>query len=218
MPLLPRQTEEKSRPQVAHQLNLGPFSLQGENVVLVEQGRGSQDIVVPGVIAGVFIGCHIQEDFHHTLLPRQILRLGGDPVKGVAQGDGPGKLLKGFFCLALKIEVVRRQVLELEGGASILPAYRYSAVGEVYHLVVNAVVCQDAFSVHGTAFYYAALQQVAVVIQRGVIRLVIGGVHAVADGRRRSGGHTQRYSQSRRQRQSGKPFPHSLPFHSKPSK
>ncbi len=218
MLLLPGEAEEEDGPQVAHQLDLRPLRLQGENVVLVEQGRGRQGVIVPGVIAGVLIGHDVQENLHHALLPRQVLCLRGDPVEGIAQGEGPGQVLKGPPGLSLKVEVIRRALREAEGGASSLPAHRDGSVGEVHHLVVDAVVRQDVFSVHGEALYHAALQQVAVIVQRGVVCLVVSRGHAVADGLRRGGGHSQRHRQHRRQGQGGRPFPHALPGHNDSSK
>ena len=218
MLLLSGKAEEEDSPQVAHQLDLGPGGLQREDVVLVEQGRGRQGVIVPGVVAGILVWHDVQENLHHALFSRQVLRLGGDAVEGIAQGNAPGQVLKGLLRLALEVEVVRRAVREAEGGASPLPAHRRRAVGEVHHLIVYAVVRQAVFSVHGAAFYHAALQQVAVVVQRGVIRLVIRGGHAVADGLRRYGGHAQRHRQHRRQRQGGKAFPHGFPGHNDPSK
>ncbi len=217
MLLLSGKAEEEDGPQVAHQLDLGPGGLQREDVVLVEQGRGRQGVIVPGVVAGILVGHDVQENLHYALFSRQVLRLGGDAVEGIAQGNAPGQVLKGLLRLALEVEVVRRAVREAEGGASPLPAHRRRAVGEVHHLIVYAVVRQAVFSVHGAAFYHAALQQVAVVVQRGVIRLVIRGGHAVADGLRRYGGHAQRHRQHRRQRQGGKAFPHGFPGHNDPS-
>ncbi len=216
VPLLPGQTEKEDGPQVAHQLNLGPLGFQGEDVVLVEQGRGRQGVVAAGVIACIFIGHDVQENLHHAPLPRQVLRLGGDPVEGVAQRDGPGQVFEGLLRFALKIEMVRRAVREAEGGASLLSNHRGGGVGEIHHLVVNAVVRQAVPAVHGVAFYHAALQQIAVIIQRGIVRLVIGGGHAVAYSRRR-GGQGQRHGQNRRQSQGGRALCESFPGHTDPS-
>ncbi len=192
--LFPGEAEEENRPQVAHQLDLGSFRFQREDVVLVKEGRGRQGVIIPGVAAGALVGHYVQEDFHHTLLPGQVFRPGRDPVEGVAQGDGPGQILKGLLGLAFKVEVVRCAAGELEGGTPFLPGHRGGAVCEVYHLVVSAVVCQAVQAVHGVAFHHAALQQVSVVIQRGVVRLIVHGGHAVADGLRRSSGYTQCHS------------------------
>ncbi len=213
MLLLPGEAEEEDGPQVAHQLDLGPLRLQGEDVVLVEQGRGGQGVVVPGVIGGVLIGHNVQQNLHHALLPRQVLRLGGDAVEGIAQGQCPGQVLKGLPGPALEIEVVRHGGAEPEGGAPLLP-HRGGPVGEVFHRVVDAVVRQAVPAVHGVAFYHAALQQVPVVVQRGVVCLVIGGAHAVADDLRRGGGYRQRHGQNRRQSQGEYALPQSLPGHS----
>ena len=158
MLLLSGKAEEEDSPQVAHQLDLGPGGLQREDVVLVEQGRGRQGVIVPGVVAGILVWHDVQENLHHALFSRQVLRLGGDAVEGIAQGNAPGQVLKGLLRLALEVEVVRRAVREAEGGASPLPAHRCRAVGEVHHLIVYAVVRQAVFSVHGAAFYHAALQ------------------------------------------------------------
>ncbi len=192
MLFLSREAEKENGPQIAHQLDLGALRLQREDVVLVKQGCGRQGVIVPGVVSGARIGHNVQKDFHHALLPRQLLRLGGNAVEGVAQSDGPGQVLKGLFCLALKIEVVWHAAGKLEGGAP-LPADRDGIVRKVHHLVIDAVVRQTVPAVHGVAFYHAAFQEVSVVIQRGVIRLVIGGGHAIADDLRRCGGQGQRH-------------------------
>ena len=212
MLLLPGEAEKQHRPQVAHQLDLGARGLQGEDVVLVEQGRGGQGVIVAGVVAGGLVWRHVQQNLHHPPLSRQVLRLGGDAVEGVAEGQRPGELLEGLAGLALEVEVVRRAAVEAEGGP-VLPPDRRGAVGEVDHLVVDAVVRQAVRAVEGVAFHHAGLQQVAVVVQGGVVRLVIRGGHAAADGFHSPGGQSQRDGQDRRQGQGGGAGSQGFPVH-----
>ena len=198
--LLPGQTHEQHGAQVAHQLDLGPLGLQRQNVILVEQGHGLQGVVVPGVAAGPRVGDDVQQDLHHPLLPGQLLRPSGHTVEGVPQGDGPGQRLEGFLRLALEVEMTGG-LFKLKGRPP-LPQRHRSAVGEVDHLVVDPVVGELPGPVEGVAFYHTAIQQVAVVVQGGVIGLVIGGGHAVLNGGRPRRNHAGgRRQPSQRQRQ-----------------
>ena len=90
---------------------------------------------------------------------------------------------------------------EAEGGGAALHR-GLRVVRQVHHLVVCTVVRHRVGAVEYVAFHHAALRQVAVVVQSGVIGLVIGGCHAVADGLRRRGGHHAGTGQSQRGGQS----------------
>ena len=186
MLFLPRQGDEQHRPQVADELHLGSRGLQGQDVVLVEQGHGLQSVVVPGVLAGVFIGNGVHGDLHHAGFARQVLRPDGHAVEAVGDGEGPGEISERLLRLALEVEVGGGLVEpELRDA---VPGHRGGAVGEIDHLVVDTAVCQGRGAVQGVALHHAARRQAAVVIQCGVVGLVIGGGHAVAIGLRRRGG------------------------------
>ena len=115
--LLSGESQKQHRPQVAHQLYLGAGGLQGQNVILVEQGHRRQGVVVFGVLAGAFVGNGVHGYLHHTGLARQVLRLGRHAVEGIMDGQRPGQGLKGRRGLSLKIEVGRGVVrVEAEGG------------------------------------------------------------------------------------------------------
>ena len=194
MLLLAGQGQEQHHPQVADKLDLGALRLQREDVVLIEHGHGFQGVVVPGVLAGVFVGHDVQGDLHHAGLPRQILRPGGDAVEGVVEGQRPGQVLERPGGLALKVEVVRGVAAEVEG-SGVAAGDRLRAVRQVVDGVVSTVVGDGRSAVEGVALDHAALRQVAVVVQGGVIRLVKGGGDAVADGFRGGGGGDEGHRQ-----------------------
>ena len=195
VPLLPGEGQEQHRPQVAHQLHLGAGGLQRQDVVLVEDGHGLQSVVVAGVLAGPLVGDGVHVDLHHALGPSQVLRLCGQTVQGIVDGQGPGQLLKGLCGLALKVEVagcigeLEHRLAVRRGGGG--------AVGEVVHLVVLAVVGDGGHAVGDVALHHAAVGQVSVVVGHGVIGLVIQGGHAVADGLHRAAGQGARGGQHR---------------------
>ena len=187
MAFLTGQTEEQYRPQVADQLHLGAGGLQRQNVVLIENGHGLQGVVVPGVLAGPFIGYDIQTDLHHAGLSRQILCLGRHTVEGIAHRDRPRKLLEGLCGFALKIEGPGQGLfVQPEGGHAAVPG-RHRAVGQVDDLIVIAVVRQGSDAVGAVALHHTAVGEIAVVVRHGVVGLVIGGGHTVPDGGRRDG-------------------------------
>ena len=203
MLFFPGQAHEQYCAQVAHQLHLGPLGLQGENVVLIEQGHSLQRVVVPGVVAGMFIWHDVQQDLHNSRLSGQVLRLGGHAIEGIPKGDRPGQVLEGLACLALKIKMAGG-LAELEGGAPRVCCAR-GGVCKVDHLVVGSVVGHLIDAVEGIALYHAALQQVSVIIQGRVICLVVSGDNPVVN---RVGGHGQPTCARHQpgQHQGGNPF------------
>ena len=187
MALLTGQADEQHRPQVADQLHLGAGGLQRQNVVLIENGHGLQGVVVPGVLAGSFVGHSVQIDLHHTGLAGQVLRLGGHAVEGVAHGESPGQLRKGLRRLAFKIKGIGQVALvQLEHGLT-AGLGRGSAVGEVDDLIIVAVVRDGGDAVGAVALHHAAVGQVSVIVGHGVVGLVIGGGDAVINGGCRDG-------------------------------
>ena len=187
MAFLTGQTEEQHRPQVADQLHLGAGGFQRQDVILIEDRHGFQGVVVPGVLAGPFIGHDVQTDLHHAGLSRQILCLGGYAVEGIAHGDRPGKLLEGLCGFALKVEGPGQGLfVQPEGGHATVPG-RHRAVGQVDDLIVIAVVCQRSNAVGTVTLHHTAVGEIAVVVRHGVVGLVIGGGHTVPDGGRRDG-------------------------------
>ncbi len=178
MLLLPRKDHKEYRPQIAHQLDLRAGGFQGENVVLIKQRRGRENVIVPGVITGGPVGQNVQQDFRHALLPRKLFRLGRYAVHRVPQADGPGQILKGRAGLAFKIEVVRSRPAKLEDRLAV-PVLPRGVVRQIHHLVVNAVIRQCFRAVQGIALYHAALQEIAVIVQRGIVGFVVGRRHAV---------------------------------------
>ncbi len=150
------------------------------------------------------------------MLSGQVLRLGRDAVEGVPQRNRPGKVLKGLPGFAFKVEAVRRSAGELEGSLS-LPLDGGRAVGEVDHLVIGSVVREGVRAVEGIAFYDAAFQKIAVIVQGGVIRFIVGGRYTVADGFRRCRDGAGS-GQGRRQNQSGDAVLKRLPGHIHSSK
>ena len=195
MSLFPGEGQKQHRPQVAHQLHLGAGGLQRQDVVLVENGHGLQGVVVPGILAGALVGDGVHIDLHHALGPGQLLRLHGQPVQGVVDGQGPGQLLEGLCGLALKVEVAG-DLGELEHRLAVRRGGD-GAVGQVVHLVVLAVVGDGGHAVGDVALHHAAVGQVAVVVGHGVVRLVIKRDDPVPDGLcRRTGQDTGRQHQS----------------------
>lgn len=190
--LLARQGQKQYRAQIADQLHLGARRLQGQNVVLVEQGHGLQGVVIAGVLAGAGVGDGVHGDLHYAGLAGQVLRLGGHAIQGIVDRKRPGQCLKGRCGLALKVEVRGGVISEAESNGAVL-ADRLCSIGQVVDGVIGAVVLQRGGTVERVAFHHTALRQVAVVVQCGVIGLVIDGGHAVADGLRgqRGGGGAQ---------------------------
>ena len=156
-------------------MDLSAGGLQRENVVSVEDRGGGKDQIVSGVLRGQRVGGGRQGDLHHPHGPAQLLGGGGYPVQSVGEGQFPGKFLIGPGGLALKAELVGRLAAEVEGYRPVLPPGGLPAVGEVDNLVIDAVVGQKGLASGGVGLDYAAVQQLAVGVQRGVIGLVTAG-------------------------------------------
>ena len=199
VPLLPGEHRVEHAVEVAHQLDLGPGGLHREGVVAVEDGEGGEDQVVPAVCRGPRIGHGVQGDLHHPLAPCQRLRRGGHAVELIGEGDSPGEVLVGLRRLSLEVEPVRHIAGQLEADGPLLHGGAL-AVGEVGHLVVDAVVHDFSGAVGPVAFDHAALQQSAIGVQGGVAGLVAGG----GDIRRPDGGGA---AQGQQQRQGEGQYP-----------
>ncbi len=211
MLLLSRQGQKERRPQITYQLDLCARGLQREDIILVKNRHGLQRVVIPRIIAGIFIRHNIQQNFYHALLPRQLLRLCRNTVELITQGNRPRQILKRLFRLPLKVEMIRHGSVKAERRFFSSDRWR-STVGEIHNLIIGAVIRQAVFTVKGITFHHASLQQIAIVIQCCVICLIISRNNTITN-RFRCCRHNTGYRQRCRQQQSRYAVLQSSPCH-----
>ena len=188
--LLAGHDHEQDGAQVAHELDLGPRSLQGEDVVGVEGGGGGEDQVVAAVLRGVGVGQHVQVDLHQAGLARQVLGQGRGAVELIGYREGPGQVVEGLLGLALEVEPGRGVLPQIEGDRAVRHGGG-AVVGEVDDVVVGAVIGKAGVAVGLVALDHAGVHQAAVVVQGGVIGLVADGLQlsrGQGGGAQRGGG------------------------------
>ena len=205
MAFLAGQAEEQHRAEVADELHLRAGGLKGEDVVLIEDGHSLERVVIAGILARVLVGDGVHGDLDHAGLAGKVLGLGRHAVERVVDGERPREVFKGLRGLALKVEVGGNGVLSklknrLSGGRR-----GGEAVRQVDDLVIFAVVGEGVGAVGRVAFDHAAFREVAVVVGHGVVRLVVGGLHAVVHGKGGDAAEEQRgaHREGRRTAQSG---------------
>ena len=174
------QTQEEDRPQVADQLHLCAGSIQGKDVVLVEQAHHFQGVIVLCIFRSGLAGQRIHVDLHHAGLAGQILRLDGNTVQFIADGDRPGKVFEGFLRFSFKVEVVRVIRPEAEHVGAVL--FRGSlAVRQIVDGLVFPIIPDGIHAVADVALHHTGVFQIAVVIQIYVICFIVSGINAVSD-------------------------------------